>query len=190
MLRLKNGFLVVVLVFMGAVIAGCPAPPQGQAVDPGASLAAPVIPAATVATGETCPDPVLAVATAPTPAATTAAGRSTTPATSAPVVAATPVTPVPAVPARLPRVVDLGRTTCIPCKMMAPILEQLKAEYAGRVTVDFIDISENTAAAQQYGIRSIPTQIFFDANGNEVSRHEGFFPKEEIVKIFQQMGVR
>ncbi len=74
--------------------------------------------------------------------------------------------------------------------MMAPILEQLKAEYAGRAEIIVIDLNEDRAAGQRYAIRAIPTQIFYDANGNEVSRHEGFLPKEEIVKIFQQMGVR
>ncbi|HNW91739.1 MAG TPA: thioredoxin family protein [bacterium] len=182
MLRVKNGIAVAALIVMAAIITGCPAAPQEQAADPGASVAAPATPAAAVATGETCPDPVPGTATAAiTPAAAPARPATTTTGSA---------TVTPAAPARLPRLVDLGRGTCIPCKMMAPILEQLKTEYAGRVVVEVIDLSENMAAAQQYGIRSIPTQIFFDASGNEVSRHEGFLPKEDIVRIFQQLGVR
>src|SRR3990172_2129478 len=59
----------------------------------------------------------------------------------------------------LPRMVDLGADKCIPCKMMAPILEELKKEYAGRLTVEFIDVWEHRGAGDVYGIRSIPTQI-------------------------------
>ena len=114
-------------------------------------------------------------------------GATVTITTSGTVAAETAAT---AVTARLPRLVDLGRGTCIPCKMMAPILEQLQAEYAGRVTVEVIDLTEDPEAAQEFGVRTIPTQVFYDANGNEVSRHEGFLPKEEIVKIFGQLGVR
>ena len=90
----------------------------------------------------------------------------------------------------LPLLLDLGATKCIPCKMMAPILEELREEYQGRFDVVFIDVWENKEAISRYNIRVIPTQIFFDAAGNEVSRHEGFLPKEEIVKTFQQLGVR
>jgi len=92
--------------------------------------------------------------------------------------------------ARLPRVVDLGADKCVPCKKMAPILAELKKEYEGRVIVDFIDVWKNPAAGQPYGIRVIPTQIFFDADGREVWRHEGFLPKEEFLKKFAELGVK
>lgn len=83
---------------------------------------------------------------------------------------------VPAAEKTLPRLVDLGATKCIPCKKMAPILEALKKEFAGRMEVEFIDVWENPNAGGLYGIRMIPTQIFFDASGNERFRHEGFSP--------------
>jgi len=92
--------------------------------------------------------------------------------------------------AGLPRLVELGSKSCIPCKMMAPILEELKKEYAGRLQVDFIDVWENPDAGKRYGIRVIPTQIFFDASGQETFRHEGFFPQDEIKKQLAQMGVK
>ena len=92
--------------------------------------------------------------------------------------------------AGLPRLLDLGSVSCIPCKMMAPILEELKKEYAGRLHVEFIDVWENPDAGKRYGIRVIPTQVFFDASGQETFRHEGFFPQDEIEKQLAQMGVK
>ncbi len=83
---------------------------------------------------------------------------------------------------------DLGATKCIPCKMMAPILEDLKRVYKGKFDVVFIDVWENKAAASEYGIRTIPTQIFFDAEGKELFRHEGFFSKEDILSKWKQLG--
>lgn len=91
--------------------------------------------------------------------------------------------------AKLPRLVDLGATKCIPCKMMAPILEELAEEYKGKLDVEFIDVWENQKAGQKYRIKSIPTQIFYDANGKEFFRHEGFFSKENILKAFEDEGI-
>lgn len=76
--------------------------------------------------------------------------------------------------------VDLGAKSCIPCKMMAPILEELKAEYQGRAEVIFIDVWEDPGQGKRFGIRSIPTQIFYDKHGKEVYRHTGFLDKEKI----------
>jgi len=89
----------------------------------------------------------------------------------------------------LPRLVDLGAGKCIPCKAMAPILEGLKAEYAGRMEVQFIDVWKDGAAAAAYGIRIIPTQIFFGADGKELARHEGFMGKDEILARWKAVGV-
>ena len=89
----------------------------------------------------------------------------------------------------IPRLVDIGAGKCIPCKLMAPILEGLKKEYAGRLQVDFLDLSINTDYAAQYNVRVIPTQIFYDATGKELFRHEGFFSKEDILSKFKQHGI-
>ncbi|NIM96963.1 MAG: thioredoxin fold domain-containing protein [candidate division Zixibacteria bacterium] len=91
--------------------------------------------------------------------------------------------------AKLPTLVDLGKGTCIPCKKMKPILEELTVEYQGRAIVKVIDLRYEPRAARQYGIRLIPTQIFYDANGNEVFRHEGFMDKNSIKRKFAEMGV-
>jgi thioredoxin 1 len=89
----------------------------------------------------------------------------------------------------LPRLVDLGAGKCVPCKMMAPILDELKTAYAGKLEVVFVDVWENQQAGEQYGIRVIPTQIFYDAAGKELFRHEGFFGKEDILAKWKELGV-
>lgn len=94
-----------------------------------------------------------------------------------------------AVESGLPRLVDLGAGKCIPCKMMAPILEELKSQYQGKLTVDFINVWEKPAEAKKYNINLIPTQIFYDASGKELFRHEGFFSKEDILNKWKELGV-
>lgn len=89
----------------------------------------------------------------------------------------------------LPRLLDLGASKCIPCKMMAPILEDLKETYADTFETVFIDVWENSAEAEKYGIQSIPTQIFFDASGKELFRHEGYISKEDILAKWRDFGV-
>ena len=85
--------------------------------------------------------------------------------------------------------IDLGANACVPCKMMAPILDELKKEYAGRADIIFIDVWKDPAQAQKYGVRAIPTQIFFDTAGREVHRHVGFMDKQQIVAILTRLGV-
>lgn len=117
---------------------------------------------------------------------------SNPPASVATVAAATPpgtANAAPVVAAKLPKLLDLGATRCIPCKMMAPILEELKKEYAGRMNVEFIDVWENRDAGKPYNIEMIPTQIFFDAGGKELFRHQGFFGKEDILAKWKELGV-
>lgn len=91
--------------------------------------------------------------------------------------------------AKLPRLLDLGADKCIPCKMMAPILEELGKEYAGNMKVEFIDVWKNETAGKEYGIQSIPTQLFFDADGKELFRHTGFISKEDILAKWKELGV-
>ena len=97
-------------------------------------------------------------------------------------------TSVPASPSGLPRLIDLGSGVCIPCKMMAPILEELKKDYAGRLEVVFIDVGRNPDLGTPYGIQLIPTQIFYDGTGKELFRHEGFFSKEDILAQWKELG--
>lgn len=95
----------------------------------------------------------------------------------------------------LPKLVDLGSNTCIPCQEMAPILEELKNEYTGKVDVEVVDVYEDEEKTMEYNAKHplsvIPTQILFDAKGNEVWSHEGSLPKEDIIKVFnEKLGVK
>ncbi|HBN07756.1 MAG TPA: thioredoxin [Cyanobacteria bacterium UBA8530] len=90
----------------------------------------------------------------------------------------------------IPRLLDLGADRCIPCKMMQPILEELRKEYRGKLQVDFIDVWKNQAEAERYHVRAIPTQIFYDKGGKEVFRHEGFYSKEAILAKLSELGLK
>jgi thioredoxin 1 len=72
---------------------------------------------------------------------------------------------------------------------MAPILEQIKKEQAGKLQVDFIDVWVNKDAGERYGVHLIPCQIFFDGAGKELWRHEGFLGKDEILGKWKELGV-
>jgi len=88
-----------------------------------------------------------------------------------------------------PTLVDFGASGCRPCDMMTPILDSLKKEYAGKVNVVFIHVGKEQVLAARYGIQSIPVQVFFDKQGKEVFRHEGFYPKEDILAQFRERGI-
>jgi len=88
----------------------------------------------------------------------------------------------------LPRLVELGSTTCIPCKAMKPIIDALTTEYAGSLEVVFVDVHRQQEQADKFNIRVIPTQVFLDASGKELFRHEGFFSKEEILAKWNELG--
>jgi len=112
--------------------------------------------------------------------------RPHAPAVEAPALAASHASG--AVPAGVPRLVDLGADSCIPCKAMAPILVELRTEYAGRLQVDFIDVWKNPGAADPFRIYAIPTQIFYDGQGKELGRHEGFLSKADILATWRRLG--
>lgn len=90
----------------------------------------------------------------------------------------------------LPMLVDLGADKCIPCKMMFPVLDSLKKEYKGKLTVKFIDVWKNPDAKKGYKINLIPTQILYNSKGKEIFRHEGYYPKDDIVKQFRKHGIK
>ena len=89
----------------------------------------------------------------------------------------------------LPRLLDLGAMKCVPCKMMATVMDELTKEYGGKLKVEFIDVRKNPKAAEKYKINNIPTQIFYDANGREFYRHIGYYPKEGVLAAFKKHGV-
>uniref|UniRef100_I2Q6X8 Thioredoxin domain-containing protein n=1 Tax=Desulfovibrio sp. U5L TaxID=596152 RepID=I2Q6X8_9BACT len=97
-------------------------------------------------------------------------------------------TPVPEVPVKgMVTVVDLGAKTCIPCKMMVPVLDAMEKQYQGKASVVFIDVRENPAQATKFGIRTIPTQIFYDKNGKEMYRHEGFLDQQPFAERVEKL---
>jgi len=84
-------------------------------------------------------------------------------------------------------VVDLGATTCIPCKMMVPVLDAMEKQYQGKAAIVFIDVRENPEQVATFGIRAIPTQIFFDKTGKEVYRHEGFLHQKPFAEMLDKL---
>lgn len=97
---------------------------------------------------------------------------------------------VPGVPVKdTVTLVDVGATTCVPCKLMAPLLEELKKEYEGRAEVIFVDVYDtaNEGKAKAFKIMAIPTQIFYDSHGREVFRHVGFFDKKSMAAKLDEL---
>ena len=90
----------------------------------------------------------------------------------------------------LPKLLDFGRGTCIPCKKMAPILKELADEYKGRVEIRIIEVQHEQEMTRANKVRLIPTQVFYDSQNNEVFRHEGFMHKEKIKEVLDKMGVK
>lgn len=90
----------------------------------------------------------------------------------------------------VPVLLVLGAEGCRPCREMKPILKELKSKYAKKFEVRYIDVWKNRAAGAQYGVRAIPTQIFYDDKGREAFRHVGFYTKQEILAVWRQIGVK
>jgi thiol-disulfide isomerase/thioredoxin len=88
--------------------------------------------------------------------------------------------------------IELGSVNCIPCKMMQPVMKDIEKDYGKQVKVVFHDVwtPEGKPYGAEFGIQSIPTQVFLDKDGKEYYRHVGFFPKEELIKILQMNGVK
>jgi thioredoxin 1 len=89
-----------------------------------------------------------------------------------------------------PTVADFGARTCIPCKKMAPILEELSRELKGKANVLFTDVWQDNKLGRQYRVQMIPTQIFFDGKGKEIKRHIGFMGKADILKELKALGMK
>jgi thioredoxin 1 len=101
----------------------------------------------------------------------------------------TAVAPLPVHTPGMPRLLDLGSKGCTACTMLEPVLEELRENYIGKLQVDFIDVWEHEQVATDYGIEIIPVQIFFDAEGQELYRHQGFISAADIVAQFKELGI-
>jgi len=92
--------------------------------------------------------------------------------------------------APLPKLLDLGSATCEACQEMAPALEELKTELQGKVNVQYVDIGKNPAYVEKYELVATPTQIFFDASGKQIGRHEGALTKTEALAELRRLGIK
>jgi thioredoxin 1 len=88
--------------------------------------------------------------------------------------------------------IELGSVRCIPCQKMQVVMKSIEKKYGSQVKVVFHDVwtPEGKPFGEKYGIEVIPTQVFLDENGKEFSRHEGYFPEEELVKVLKSKGVK
>lgn len=89
-----------------------------------------------------------------------------------------------------PTMVDFSAEWCAPCRMMEPVIEEVTERYHGTVDVVLVDVDGNQDLARQYGIRAIPTQIFFDADGEEASRHTGYCTADHVAGELAKLGVK
>ena len=87
-----------------------------------------------------------------------------------------------------PVLLELGSHSCIPCKQMMPILVDL-SKTQDTFIVSFVDVNLVEGVAEKYNLELIPTQILFDAKGNELFRHIGVFGKDEILTKWKELGV-
>lgn len=88
----------------------------------------------------------------------------------------------------LPRFVDLGTTSCAPCKVMLGVMAELEQKYPGEMVIEFVNVGEQREEARRYGVRIIPTQIFYAPDGRELYRHTGVFRADEVVAKWAELG--
>jgi thioredoxin 1 len=85
--------------------------------------------------------------------------------------------------------VEIWSNYCLPCKMMAPVMANVEKNYKGKAAIVNLDVDKFPDQIKRFGIHVIPTQIFFDPDGKEVYRHEGFLSEKDIGAQFKKMGV-
>ena len=168
-----------------------PLPRHGSASAP--ETVTPRIPSPSLARNEVAPQqgPKTQPQSAPPPAPTTESAKpqAAPKPVDSPRENRAPITPPSSTLARRPQLIELGSKTCTPCKMMAPILDELRTEYGGQLDVAFWDVYEHKDKATSYRVRVIPTQVFIGTDGKEFFRHEGFFPKKDILAKFEEHGI-
>ena len=108
----------------------------------------------------------------------------------APTATATTTAPQPKTeaPTNLPKLWDFWATWCPPCKELKPTIEALAKEYEGKIEIRSIDSDQNKELAQKFNVQAIPTLVFLDAKGNELSRIVGLVSRDTIVGRFKAHG--
>jgi thioredoxin len=96
--------------------------------------------------------------------------------------------PKPETVTDLPKLWDFWATWCPPCRELKPTIEALAKIYEGKIEVKSIDADENKDLVEKFKVRAIPTLVFLDAKGNELSRIVGLVPKDTIVGRFKTHG--
>lgn len=87
-----------------------------------------------------------------------------------------------------PVFIEIGAKSCIPCQMMQKVMDELQTNYPGKLDIIFHDLEIDDAPARKYGISVIPTQVLLSPDGTELFRHEGFYPTDEIVAKWKELG--
>jgi len=88
----------------------------------------------------------------------------------------------------LPTFIEIGAKSCIPCQMMQKVMDELRTNYPGKLDIIFLDLEIDDAPAGKYGISVIPTQVLLSPEGEELFRHEGYYPTDEIVTKWGELG--
>jgi thioredoxin 1 len=88
--------------------------------------------------------------------------------------------------------IELGSVKCIPCRAMQKVMKAIENKYGDQLRIIFYDVwnDEQAHYAKDYSIRLIPTQVFLDANGKELMRHEGYFPEKDLDAFLQSKGLK
>lgn len=102
---------------------------------------------------------------------------------AAPAAARTSVQPGP-----LPRFVDVGTTTCVPCRVMLGVMDELREKYPDSMVVQFVDIAVEPEEAARYQVRAIPSQVFYAPDGRELYRHVGVIRADDVVAKWAELG--
>lgn len=87
------------------------------------------------------------------------------------------------------KMINFVSPNCLACVKMEGLMKEIISEYEGKAEIIEIDIMENSEISNKYNIIYTPTQVFFDEEGNEITRHEGFIGKKDLVLKLESLGV-